>query len=408
MNPAPDDLDALRTQARALQSAGRLAEAIQAQVRVTNAAGRTVPEQADDWLRLGTMLFAGADFSAAAQCFAKARELRPDELLPTLNLGLTRIRTGHLQEARDLLLQAHQREPQRLDVLDGLADVCGKLGDHERARAFGEQSLGLKDEAAMQAAPPTAFRLPEAPPAPFALQGAKANVIAFSLFGDKHRYIEGALRNALVAPYVYPGWRCRFYCDASVPADAREALARSGAEVVLMPPPQRTSDALFWRFLVAEDATVGRFLVRDCDAVVNARERAAVSEWLRSPAYFHVMRDYPSHIDLMLARMWGGVAGVLPPLARLLEGFTFDPLTQSRTVDQRFLGQRVWPLIRASCLIHDRCFRNFGARPFPEGSELPGQHHVGENDVRVRVGWSVGIGGPGDAWAGATPNTQSR
>lgn len=89
---------------------------------------------------------------------------------------------------------------------------------------------------------------------------------------------------------------------------------------------------------MAEDPTVGRFLARDCDSVVNARERAAVDERLRSPAWFHAMRDFPSHTDLLLAGMWGGVAGVLPPLARLLEGFTFDPLTQSRTADQRFLG----------------------------------------------------------------------
>jgi hypothetical protein len=55
--------------------------------------------------------------------------------------------------------------------------------------------------------------------------------------------------------------------------------------------------------------------VRDADSVLNLRERLAVDDWLASGRWFHIMRDWWSHTDLVLAGMWGGVAGVLPPCA---------------------------------------------------------------------------------------------
>ena len=82
----------------------------------------------------------------------------------------------------------------------------------------------------------------------------------------------------------------------------------------------------------------------------------------------------------MLAGMWGGVAGVLPPLVQLLAGYEYNPITESRTADQKFLNRMVWPSIKDHCLIHDRIFRVLGARDFPVGSELAGGRHVGDND----------------------------
>lgn len=392
MEIEPERLAAMRAQVRELQLAGNLVDAIQVQVQLVNGSlSAPQDERADDLNRLAVMLFAAADFAAAAQCFAATRQLRPTDPLAALNVGLSLIRVGRLQEAIAALHEAEPFDPERLDLLDGLAEAYGKLGQMDRCRHYGERSLVLKDQRATAERLASGFSVPAESPLAFQLDGGKANVIAFSLFGAQPRYLDGALRNAAVAPYVYPGWRCRFYCDDSVPPSTRSALSRLGADVVLVPKPQRWSDALFWRFLVAEDPSVGRFLVRDCDSVVNVRESAAVNEWLASPFYFHAMRDFPSHTDLLLAGMWGGVAGVLPRLATLLEGFGYDPRTESRTADQRFLGRRVWPLIRSSCLIHDRCYRCFGARPFPAGTDLPGLRHIGENDFAAGNGWTVEV-----------------
>ena len=147
-----------------------------------------------------------------------------------------------------------------------------------------------------------------------------------------------------------------------------------------MPRPNRFSDGLFWRFLVLDDPKIKRFMIRDCDSVINIRERRAVDEWLASDKHYHILRDNPAHTDLILAGMWGGIAGLLPPIPQLVQGFAYNPITESRTADQLFLGRVVWPLIKEHCLIHDSVFRIFGAKDFPPGADLPPGRHVGDND----------------------------
>ncbi len=40
---------------------------------------------------------------------------------------------------------------------------------------------------------------------------------------------------------------------------------------------------MFWRFLVADDPQVDRFIVRDSDSRLNARDAYAVAEWCLLP-----------------------------------------------------------------------------------------------------------------------------
>jgi hypothetical protein len=44
---------------------------------------------------------------------------------------------------------------------------------------------------------------------------------------------------------------------------------------------------LFQRFLVMNDRTVGRFVVRDCDARLSAAEANLVQQWIESGYPFH-------------------------------------------------------------------------------------------------------------------------
>ena len=203
------------------------------------------------------------------------------------------------------------------------------------------------------------------------------NIIAFSLWGDGEKYLNGALENARLAPDIYPHWRCRFYCDDTVPQAVRGQLKTLGAEVVMM---NRVNpfDGLFWRFLPANDGRTRHFLVRDADSIINRREQAAVNEWLDSGKAFHVMRDWWTHTEVMLAGMWGGTGGVLPPLQTLLKDFKPSALANWH-LDQWFLRSQVWPTARQSCLIHDSKFKALGAKDFPAGSDLSDGHHVGQN-----------------------------
>ena len=374
-------LEQQRERVQRLQRAGQTQKALQAQQEFINSASPR-DLKAGDYHRLGVLHFAVKNFSKAAQCFEKTVNLDPDFSHASLNWGLSLIRGGDLKKSRALLEQNEKRYPKDSNLLAGLADVCGKLGDLEEARQYGERVLTLTDQQAQK--PPRDFSLPQQPPPAFCPDRPKENVISFSLFGSAAQYCEGAIRNAVVAPYLYPGWRCRFYCDDSVPERARSMLQGLGAEIAMMPRPARPTDALFWRFLVIDDASVSRFLIRDCDSVLNIRERLAVSEWLNSDKYFHVMRDHSSHTSLIQAGMWGGVAAALPPLQAMINGFAYEATTQARTADQTFLSSVIWPYIKPSCMIHDRVYRVFEAKDFPGTDEWPLDRHVGENDAALK------------------------
>ncbi|HHH44374.1 MAG TPA: hypothetical protein ENK49_09565, partial [Gammaproteobacteria bacterium] len=304
-------------------------------------AGREGVIQADDYHRLGLQYFAAREFENAAAAFSRVQGLDSGFHDVSLNLGLSLVRCNRIEEGIAQLESVANREENNTHLLDGLADAWWKKGDRRKARQYGERSLAIKDNQACSASP--GFELEKESVPPFRPDNPAENIISFSLFGQARQYHDGALRNAVVAAGLYPGWTCRFYCDDRVPEHTRGALAETGAQLVMMRRPPRPADGLFWRFLVADDPAVVRYLVRDCDSLLNVREKCAVDEWLVSQRLFHVMRDHGSHTATMLAGMWGGVARSMPSLSRLLQGFAYDPLTESRIADQCFLGRIVWP-----------------------------------------------------------------
>jgi hypothetical protein len=203
----------------------------------------------------------------------------------------------------------------------------------------------------------------------------RVRLLSFSLYGSDPIYCLGAVRNAELAPEIYPGWRIRFAVDASVPADVLERLRALGAEIVTIHKSLGPEYGKFWRFLVAADPTIERFACRDADSRLNVREKAAVDEWIASGLPFHVMRDSAHHDRCMLGGMWGGVGGLVPDIAGLVDGWGH----YERWGDSdRFLSQVVWPGIRGRTLCHDS-FGHFGdGRPFPPHQPLEGTCYVGE------------------------------
>ena len=106
---------------------------------------------------------------------------------------------------------------------------------------------------------------------------------------------------------------------------------------------------------------------------MNIRECVAVREWLDSGRHFHVMRDNYDHGELVLAGMWGGVRGALPPIGPWAQRYLASRTDLAgRTADQEFLRDQAWPTIRASVLTHDSQFAFGDRRDFPEvGRCLP-------------------------------------
>ncbi|MEQ8291128.1 MAG: hypothetical protein RIA08_02895 [Roseovarius sp.] len=252
-----------------------------------------------------------------------------------------------------------------------------RLGRYDEATREGMINLRLKDRIAFErfgASPFKDVALQDRRPT-FAPDRPTRNIIAFSLWGDDPTYVSGAIVNAQIAPHIYVGWTARFYCDETVPEDARAELQKYGAQVVLLQEPEFQKIRPMWRFLASDDPNVDYFVCRDADSRLNVQEFLAVDEWLRSGKRFHVMRDHIYHMELILAGMWGGVAGVLPNMRESLSRATnyFD----NRFGDQAFLMDVVWPMVKADLCTHDSVYGFPDGGDFPGEYRLPGMIHVG-------------------------------
>ena len=314
-----------------------------------------------------------AGLAAIVRKYRRAVAGRPADPKLAEGLGLALLRAGEVTDGLRELERAVSLGAEDPTILHNLALGYGQFGDLDKARKYGEISLRRQDAKAKNLFPKHNFPPPQA---------TGLDVVSYTLFGTGEVYLKGAIKNAKCGPDIYPGWEQRFYCNADVPNDVIAELRGLGATVFELPVPKDAHDALFWRFLVSDDPAVRRYVIRDCDSIVNVREAMAVEEWIASRRRFHVMRDSYAHGVTMMAGMWGGMAGALPPLSEMLLHFSYNPRTQMRNRDQIFLGTIVWPMIKSDCMVHDSLFTLFGARDFPPGSELPPGRHVGDYDYK--------------------------
>jgi hypothetical protein len=194
----------------------------------------------------------------------------------------------------------------------------------------------------------------------------KRNVISFCLFGADPMYTVGALRNIELAPKIYPGWSLMFWIGAGVPEDTLHSLATAGVEL-------RNGDQgnpMINRFLVNDLDDVDRYLIRDTDSRLNAREAEAVSEWTASGKHFMVIRDHPGHRVAMPGGLWGGTAGRFS-MRELVDEWSGNKKAGDRqriyNNDQLFLRDMVWPRVQPDCYELDFCTRDTfrAALPFP-------------------------------------------
>lgn len=310
---------------------------------------------------------------------ALAVQLEIFALRPTVeaikNVGIIGRNLKKRTYAIDFLLQHEERFSENFEFYDGLAHSCGHFGDAANARRCGTRSLELKH------ARYGAKSEPPMPPMPPFRPDQKFNMIAFSLYGENARYVQPLLVSADIRPQLYPLWSMRIYADNSVSEDLANIFRSKGCEVVRV----ENSDlpGTFWRFFVADDENIDRFVVRDADSILNIRERVAVDAWIESRRHFHVMRDFYSHSELILAGLWGGVRGAIPQMRKLIAQWRSarrSVVYNQTTVDQIFLRETIWPIVHHSVLVHDSVF-DFGEKSdFPPVGTLPPWKHVGQND----------------------------
>lgn len=309
---------------------------------------------ADTLFALGNARLDAGWPAAAVTAFAAALALAPAAYHGLYNRGVAAFTAGQPDAAQRAFAHAFALRPDRLDAAEYRVAVLHAAHRLVEAAAAGAELLDIKDALAAQPR--------EADPAPVSGGERTRQVIAFSLWGERREYTHGAVENVRLAAEFYPGWVCRIYHDGSVPGAVLDALDRAGAERVVMPGNGADDDGTLWRFLAADDPTVARFVCRDADSRLNSRERAAVAAWEDSGLPFHVLRDHVLHTEVMLAGLWGGTGGALPPLAPLIDAYTRGG--GDRLLDQRFLRDVVWPRIRHRCLVHDSVHPHHGV-PLP-------------------------------------------
>jgi hypothetical protein len=220
-------------------------------------------------------------------------------------------------------------------------------------------------------------------------------VVAMSLYGSNPRYAESVIRTAELMPPIMPGWLHRVYVwkDSDVPASSLRELRKLGVEVAPVDNSQ-IGFGMNWRFLVADDASVDAFIVRDADSRPTLREAWATAEWMASGKPYHVLRDHIAHNSPVLGGLWGArrakLSAALGSMADAVAAYV------SRTgdadkygADMNFLASVLWPIMAAGGVLqHDSffCQSNGGrwaapdehGRPFPRprtGAEHAGQTH---------------------------------
>jgi hypothetical protein len=362
-------------QAQSLWDAGDRQGAIQTILAVINQGMAQGELPRDPGLRLAYYMFQLGDFVSAEKVLSNLLEKYPADLEILENRAVMRIRAGAVLAAIEDFQAVVRENSTSVNAWDGLTHALYKAEKWPEATQAGEQALILK----AQLSRPTSLLItwPSLSPQDWdQQQNQKQDVIAFSLWGSNPRYLRGAVRNLLEAPTIYPGWQCRFYVDETVPSGFIDFVRSHGGLAIVEPPDQTLRQKLSWRFQVANDPTVRRFLVRDADSVISQREAQAVAEWLASDRWFHIMRDYWTHTDLILAGMWGGRSSLLPELMPMLQQYKSGKL-ETLNIDQWFLRDCIWPIIHDRAFIHDRIFRIPQSHPWPSPTPLD-NFHVGQ------------------------------
>lgn len=327
----------------------------------------------DPWLHrlLGLACTYNGQHKEAARHIKAARKSGTPDAGDEILFGRMLNTGGFHQAALDSFRLAHELERDNVMAIALISFTFEKLGETEHATKYGQWALDLRHAEALGQA--LDLVSPERP-VPFNYEDRSRNVISYSLFGTSQYYIEAAIGIATMARGMFPEWTCRFYCDPRISKDVLKLLSLAGAQTLVAPAPPRGWEGLAWRFWAFDDPNLDVVMIRDVDSPFTVRERLAVDEWLASGLPFHAIRDHIDHREPIMAGLWGGWTGLLPPLKPMTESFV--PKTADRFSDQEFLRLNVWPRIHEATLVHDRHYHLGRSRPPPDHPS--GRHnHIG-------------------------------
>jgi len=204
-------------------------------------------------------------------------------------------------------------------------------------------------------------------------------VISFALYGDDPKYFLGAEQNIIEAQKIYPDWICRFYCKKDVP-NLEKLKNNKNVEIILIED-NETIPPIYFRFLVADDADVDIFMIRDCDSIVNYREQIAVQEWLNSDKILHLMHDHERHFWLVMGGMWGLKNQFKINMKDIIQKYILEKNKNNYNWgdDQHFLGDYILPLFKDSVIDHNSIYVKWSySKDFPQHQNIKYGKFVGD------------------------------
>ena len=201
-------------------------------------------------------------------------------------------------------------------------------------------------------------------------------IISYSLWGDNPRYTHGTLKNVNLAQEVYPEWICRIHIGSNTPTGIIDSLNNfPNTELIFRSEPCDWT-GMFWRFEDASDPSVDVMICRDVDSRLTRREKNAVDQWLDSDKNFHIMRDHPYHATHILGGMWGVRGGLLSDMKNHIKKYVKGNFWQ---VDQNFLREIIYPLIKDQAFVHDEFFGNhFDKITYAYPNKRDEKHFIGQ------------------------------
>ncbi|CAH1783085.1 unnamed protein product [Owenia fusiformis] len=180
-------------------------------------------------------------------------------------------------------------------------------------------------------------------------------VIAFSLYGSEKTFTYGAIRNAVLAQMMLPGWKVRIYTGScsykyTVPNKILNKLKQLGAIIHNVDDDVCNNIAPgMWRYLVADENETDYFIVRDSNARLSAREVHVVSEWTSKGSLCHCIRDHKTpRIEPIVSGLFGG----RPAMIRAVLKVTMKKLLLWNT-SREIILKKLWKVLKPRCLCHD-------------------------------------------------------
>jgi hypothetical protein len=212
-------------------------------------------------------------------------------------------------------------------------------------------------------------------------------VITFSLWGNNPTYNVGAIKNAELAKVYYPDFECWFYIHQdTVPLETIENLSKlDNTKIILKTGDLNNCKPAMWRFEAIDEYDVEIMMSRDTDTRILLREKLAVEQWLNSDKIFHIMRDHPYHLEVIMAGMFGIKKN------KIIENWkekmnNYNQNIYSYGYDQYFLRDYIYPHIIDYSMIHATFSKFEGNRclSFPinydEGYNFVGQYVYANED----------------------------